>query len=163
MLANRSSQSPSPIEKFNQQFIFLQTSKVELTLSWDSLESMTHLSNSAWFTVQFGVWGELRIPADPDQYWGEGGEGSGFLEYQHHPVLYQSVTPCHGHTGTSISQVWNRFILSADDESVTQYDDVPHFIISLSQGSCCLMLSRIIISIYEIWTPSQDRNLITIF
>ena len=92
----------------------------------------------------------MRIPADPDQYWGEGGEGrggegSGFLEYQHHPVLY-------GQTEAIISQVWNIpcSLVSADDESVTQYDDVPHFIISLSQGSCCLMLIRIIISIYEI-------------
>ena len=93
----------------------------------------------------------MRIPADPDQYWGEGGEGSGFLEYQHHPVLYQPVPQCHGHTGTEYCfSGLEDFIISADDESLTQYDDVPDFIISLSQDSCCLMLIRIIISIYEI-------------
>ena len=103
-------------------------------------------------SVESVRWGEVGIPADPDQYWGEGGEGSGFLEYQHHPVLYQSVPPqCHHHTGTMKHFSGSEHsIISADDESVTQYDDVPHFIISLSQGSCCLMLIRIIISIYEI-------------
>ena len=71
----------------------------------------------------------MGIPADPDQYWGEGGEGSGFLEYQHHPVLYQSVPPqCHHHTGTMKHFSGSEHsIISADDESVTQYDDVPHF------------------------------------